>query len=306
MSNTVRGICAAVSVGRKFAVSGTIRRNLAPFVHALDQVGGMSPPVVAVVVLFIMLLQYAVDAVAYFAQALVGETAFYAFAPLAFVCCAALAIWLVRRHYRPRPAIVDRTGLGAHTLILFLSPPANRKPNESDDEWRAGCFKAAASLEAIAHDPEQLRRFAYPWRMPLESALAHRGTLRRVVVIPSPETEPYVDAFRQCAQAFLGEKVEVVDARVFTGMTGRVDFATDLEGLLELVDAVYAETERRKEPADQVVVDVTGGTKICSLAGLAAVQPFPARCFQYVFAASGSPAQVRIWDVTFELDQRPA
>jgi len=288
-------------------MSGRFRRELAPLVHALDQIGGTSWPVVGVVVAFPALFRYASDAVAFFLQSRFGETAFYVTAAVAFAAPVAPSMWLVRRHYRPRPVIVERTGLGAHTPILFPSPPASASPKPGDGRREIDCAEAVRRLEACATDPGQLRTIGDPRRMPPESALAHRSTLRRVVVIPAREIESRIDAFRRCAQAFLGDRVEVVDAREFTGAFDRVDFATDLEGRVDLLDAVYAEIGKKGEPADRVVVvDVTGGTEICSLAGLAAVQRLPGRCFQYVFAATGSPARVGIRDVTFELDQRPA
>ncbi len=144
--------------------------------------------------------------------------------------------------------------------------------------------------------------------MSLEAVGEHAGTLRRVIVVASKETLPFVGEFRNFVGKLLKREVEVAEARAFVGGGQLPDFNTGLEALLDLIDTVFARIEKREgggsEDPEGIVVDVTGGTKICSLAGLAATQPFRRRCFQYVFARPNEPASIKIWDVTFTLDQR--
>ncbi len=143
--------------------------------------------------------------------------------------------------------------------------------------------------------------------MPLEAIRAHANTLRRVVVVASKETREWVPQFKDCVRALVHREVEAVDAAAFVGRAEvELDVQKDLPGILELVDGACARLERLGEPMGEVVIDVTGGTKLCSLAGLAATQPFRNRCIQYVFAEKERRARVRIWDVTFELDQHPS
>jgi len=281
-------------------------------VRALEQIGGTSPWVVGGMLVFLVLLQVFQDGSIRLLTTLIGgEWPVYVSGSVLFLALVGFGVWWVRRHYRPRPRMVPRHGLVAHTVVLFLSPPLDPKNHRDGkgERWKEICRSTCVELErklGEGADPaEVLRKSTISWRMPLEAVWAHAGTLRRVVVVPSKETREWIPRFADCVRALLRREVEVVDAAELAGKPEQgVDFGADLEGILELVDRPCAELERRGEPMDGVVIDVTGGTKLCSLAGLVATQPFRGRCIQYVFAKPGEPALVRIWDVTFELDQR--
>ena len=284
--------------------------RLLPLVRALEQIGGTSPQVVAGMILFLVLLQAFQDgSIRLFTTLFGAEWPVYLLGSALFLALVGFGVWWVRRDYRPRPRMVPRIGLGAHTVVLFLSPPLNPEQGEDENVWKARCCEACAELErnlGVESDPaEVLRKSTARWRMPLEAVRAHAGTLRRVVVVASKETRQWIPQFEDCVRALVRRDVEMVDAAELADRREKeVDFGTDLEGILELVDDACAELEKRGEPMDGVVIDVTGGTKLCSLAGLAATQPFRDRCIQYVFTDKKQRALVRIWDVTFELDQR--
>ncbi len=281
-------------------------------VRALDQIGGTSLSVVLGMMFFLVVLQLFQDGWVWLLTTWFGsQSRVYALGAALFPVAIIGATIYVNRYYRPRPRMVPRNGLSAHTLILFLSPPFNREQDEDDNAWKARCCEVCAELERKLGDgadvAEVLRKSTARWRMPLEAIRAHAGTLRRVVVVASKETREWIPQFEKCVRALVGRKVEVVDAAVFIGRAAvELDVQRDLPGILELVDGVCARLERLGEPMDEVVIDVTGGTKLCSLAGLAATQPFRDRCIQYVFTDQEQRALVRIWDVTFELDQRRA
>ena len=289
----------------------SVKRSLAPLVRALDQVGGTSPSVVFVVFGFLAMLQFATDSLEELISSIMGPSSFNIVAPIMFVGLLILAIGLIRRCYRPRPVIEGRSGLGAHTLLLFLSPPLPTTGSGSGSNIRSECEdaveEAKQAARAIATDPRKIWNLGKNrWRMPLEAVAAHRSTLHRVILLTSEETKDLVPYFRECVHAMGGglERTEIISAQDFARFPGFPRFESDLEGLLDLVDSVYAEIERRGENAEKAVTDVTSGTVLCSLAGLAATQPFRRRCFQYVFAQPNQPANVRIWDVTFTLEQR--
>ncbi len=281
-------------------------------VRALDQIGGTSLSVVLGMMVFLVLLQIFQDGWVWLFTTWFGsESRVYALGAALFPVAIIGATIYVNRVYRPRPRMVPRNGFGAHTIVLFLSPPLdpkNRKDGE-DEKWKESCRSTCAELERKLGDGSDvagvLRETRTPWRMPLEAIRVHADTLRRVVVVASKETREWIPQFEKCVRALVGREVEVVDAAAFVGRAEvELDVQKDLPGILELVDGVCARLERLGEPMDEVVIDVTGGTKLCSLAGLAATQPFRDRCIQYVFVDKEKRALVRVWDVTFELDQR--
>ena len=99
--------------------------------------------------------------------------------------------------------IQDKEPPQVRGLILFLSPPG-LKDKQLIDEIREG--KISCQLA----DPAGRAKFNGPWRMPLEAIAYHLARLKRVVLIPSQDSEKSigtwhdVEAFRALTKQLLG------------------------------------------------------------------------------------------------------
>ncbi len=102
--------------------------------RALDQIGGTSLSVVLGMMFFLVFLQIFQDGWVWLFTTWFGsESRVYALGAALFPVAIIGATIYVNRFYRPRPRMVPRNGLGAHTIALFLSPPLDPK-NRKDGE----------------------------------------------------------------------------------------------------------------------------------------------------------------------------
>jgi hypothetical protein len=185
---------------------------------------------------------------------------------------AALALWGVLwqiwRHSRRHAGLIVRSSgeAGARSnLAVFLSPPYKGQPAAGE---------IGALLEALRQTRLNLCEAGWcpgwlgesPWRMPLE-AVAHHARLakaagrqlKRVYVISSPRTRDYFGVFRDLVEGGLGQQELVVAA-------GTVNFEK-FEEVSEAVNYVFKDLEARRDK--DLLIDLTGGSKICSVVAAA-------------------------------------
>jgi hypothetical protein len=190
---------------------------------------------------------------------------------------------------RPR-VIPDRSPEPVPALILYLS--AVKSPEELD--------RLEAALSRLS-DPDAFRReFGQSsWRMPIEAIAYHLPALRHVLVISSSRA----DGNRHQVRTF-----KSLVARVFPGANLRVRDIADMDSTYEpgldfnlvhkLADATndaYARLRGEGLAAKDILIDITGGSKPCTIAG-GAVALAEGRRIQYV----SSDYKVLVYDVTYD------
>lgn len=179
-------------------------------------------------------------------------------------------------------------------LILFLSPPS--KDSESVQHWTSdanlkGCLSSC------------LGKMQGPWRMPFEGIALHSGRLKHIAVICSADLQDsqdgtwrHFETFRKLARHLLGtDDVDVFNAGARLLDKAGVDFE-DAAILVQLVNEVYRHFRELGFKEADILVDITGGQKVPTIAG-AAIAMAEGRRFQYV---STRDYKVRLYDVTYK------
>lgn len=169
--------------------------------------------------------------------------------------------------------IVDEEPKKCAALILFLSP---NKDN-------------LGPIQGDIAEPRLRERFTGPWRMPVEAVAYHVGKLRHVIVIPSGDSPGKEDGTYRIAHQFedlivrlaAGSRLEVVQVgQINPAWAEGVPFEK-ANDWLSAVRAAFDWLHQRGLRDRDIVVDITGGPKIATVAG-AAVTIGEARRFQYV------------------------
>lgn len=185
--------------------------------------------------------------------------------------------------------VPDNTPAKVRALVIFLSPmtPRDRALVEQLPTRGADIEEDATRCE-----------FQGPWRMPVEAIAFHRPRLTHVVVIPSadggavggpPETGTVheMDTFRSMIKALTADRVAVL-------ASDAVDFE-DVTSLVAAVERAYALLADAGIGSADILVDVTGGSKLATTAG-AIVSLDEGRRYQYV---SRRDYRVRAFDVRY-------
>ncbi len=193
-----------------------------------------------------------------------------------------LLVWLVIRDVArvaanlPRACITAQSPEGCRVLITFLSPPTD--------------LTALMTLTGDITDDKVREAFARDrWRMPVE-AIAHHvkaKKLETVVVIPSADagSEPSgtwrnVDDFRRVVRRFAGshgvDVVSLADVNPAEWAAGVAfdDAAAVLRSLRDVLQWLRAQGIADSE----AIINVTGGTKLATVAGAAATMGLGLSC----------------------------
>lgn len=179
-------------------------------------------------------------------------------------------------------------------LILFLSHPG-RNPEELQQRLEQAPADTGAFLESLGRNS---------WRMPLAAIDYHRNRLEKVVVIASADVSSgdklesgswrHLALFEQ-AIGHLGLDVEV-DAMITTPQDFPRGVGFENAGdLVDAVDQAYAQLQGLGIRDREVLIDITGGQKICTVAGAAGALA-DNRLFQYV---STHDYSVHSYDVSY-------
>ncbi len=210
----------------------------------------------------------------------------YDIALLAASLAVLFLLWQIWRHSRRHAGVAVHFAGEARAcpnLIFFLSPPyAGNPPPPEKDALLQPIRQARLNLLDPAWCPPFL--YGSPWRMPLE-AIAHHARLAntagspfsRVYLIASPQTREYTPLFQRLVEDGLGAQ------NVVGAVTQAVNFE-DFHEVSEAVNAIFQEVESRGE--DRLLMDITGGSKICSVVA-AALTFEQGRRIQYVHGQLG-------------------
>jgi hypothetical protein len=198
-------------------------------------------------------------------------------------------------------------------LVLFLSPPGQ----DTDLIQQIFDGKTASGI----NDKHFRERFVGAWRMPLEAIFYHLERLKEVVIIPSadltkadgsqvPGTFLKVEMFIRLVSTLIqlsnpkgdlrlrGFAQCIADSNLDEKPCADFSRGVDFEKVAPLVEAVEFSYDILRSlgiPSYDVLVDITGGQKVPTVAG-AAVALADGRHFQYV---STHDYQVRTYDVTY-------
>lgn len=193
--------------------------------------------------------------------------------------------WFFRRarHWRERlrfRVISSRPPRPARALVIFLS-----ELNRDRDSALASYEKLKGDLS----DSETRAQVQNSWRMPIEALASHRETLEKLIVLTSrPEEGKGGSHF--LLPKFLGlvnrlwpdHGLQILTSEDFLpSWKNGVDFL-DLERQVQVLDTILQTLVSEGLRPHEIVIDITGGTKLSTAAGQA-VALAEGRRFQYVF-----------------------
>lgn len=190
--------------------------------------------------------------------------------------CSALLMLFVtylylKNNIRMLPVTIDIKGSKkAKVLIIFLSS------NKEADE--------AAACRSI----ESLERNNY--RMPLVAIDHHRSRLKKIIVACSKDSCHQFDRFKECVSNVLPD----FDASIIE--VKNLDSFEDAKGIYDFLDDTFRELAGQKFREKEIVIDVTGGQKIVSIAACIYALPND-REIEYV---STTDYGVKTYDIKYD------
>lgn len=197
------------------------------------------------------------------------------FLQLFFSCALLLGLFLFARnlskHYIPAVDIdIDPSPQASKVLILFLS--ANRMMHEALE---------AATIEALGMNN---------FRIPLLALQHHQSRLQKVLVLCSQDSNNAYEPFKKLVQKLLPE----FDSSRIEQASQSLDFE-DGNAVYEQLEALYQTLYLEKFKHKEIMLDITGGTKVVTLASAIFAIPND-RELEYV---STSDYRVKTYDIRY-------
>ncbi|MGH8610641.1 MAG: hypothetical protein ACREYF_00980 [Gammaproteobacteria bacterium] len=212
-----------------------------------------------------------------------------------------ILIWRIRQApSHVNIVVVQRENPPAcRVLILFLSPPGDDKEKLETMQHQA--------LSGEITDKTVREQFVGSWRMPLEAIAHHLDHLHleKVIVVPSKDsprkadgTIRFFDLFVSLVKSLVAKakpRLELIGLhQIADPWSQGVDFE-DAEALVGALDQIFEWLRQSKIKEYEVMIDVTGGQKVPTIAGTM-VSLGESRRLQYV---STRDYKVRSYDITY-------
>ncbi len=219
------------------------------------------------------------------------------------LCFLMLLLWILgrARGWRERlrfRVVAERPPRPAKAMILFLS---TFRP-----DLRDATLASYEKVEGALADPEVRQQIEQAWRMPIEALANHQDSLIQLVLVTSPGE----DGSHRLLPQFLGLLgrlwpehgliIQTVD-EFFPELDKGVDFL-DLERQVQVVDTMLRTLVEDGLRPEDIIIDVTGGTKLSTVAGQS-VALAEGRRFQYVFTTG---YEVVAYEASYLEDQSAA
>jgi hypothetical protein len=161
-----------------------------------------------------------------------------------------LFIYLMRKYDKEEVAEISLTkARPKNALILFLS-----------DHPKIKEIKIPQTLSQTGLAKNQWDQNLGNWQIPLTAIHFHASRLERCVVLTSPESDKQIETFKKIVRNLFGDGVIIETRKIETIDDPRM-----------IIDG-YRQAFRRlknieKFPENEIVIDVTSGTKLVTIAG---------------------------------------
>jgi len=178
-------------------------------------------------------------------------------------------------------------------LILLLSTP-NHVPERfsfpitiKDRNGNEATLKG----QSLNHDIEELNKVKWNWQQILRGLKPHQERLKYLYLIGSTESFNYLDKAESFIKQYLPD-ITVIKAN------RPVNFE-DLEALIKVIYRAIKDLKAYKLDEDEIIIDITGGQKVTSIAGAVVTLNSSVR-FQYV--QTNEPYEVISYDLTIQAE----
>jgi hypothetical protein len=176
-------------------------------------------------------------------------------------------------------------------LILLLSTP-NHVPERfsfpitiKDRNGNEATLKG----QSLNHDIEELNKVKWNWQQILRGLKPHQERLKYLYLLGSTESFKYLDKAESFIKQYLPD-ITVIKAN------RPVNFE-DLEALIKVIYRAIKDLKAYKLDEDEIIIDITGGQKVTSIAGAVVTLNSSVR-FQYV--QTNEPYEVISYDLTIQ------
>lgn len=179
------------------------------------------------------------------------------------------------------------------SLVIYLSNLRNRNVEAE--------IKNLDDPQIVSNDPKS----QHPWKMSILAIKQHLPDLEKVIAITSSgeggstgDWEKFVKSVENCWPQHTWE-LHLADEFLGHSSNNGVDF----EDLHKLVETTYTVVDklRNKHKRKQILIDVTGGTKMASVAG-SAVALEKMQYFQYIKLKEDGQPNIKIYFATYKKD----
>lgn len=185
----------------------------------------------------------------------------------------------------------------SRALILFLSTP-NPEPESYSFPMKIisrDGIELILEGKSLSDDIEALNKVRWNWQQILRGIKPHKDKLKYLYFIGSKDSESTKGSFNYLDAAITFIKQYCPDIKTY-----RADTPVDFEDLESLIDVIYQAIKRLKNEGsgeDDIIIDVTGGQKVTSIAGAVITLNSSIR-FQYV--QTNPPYEARAYDLTIQ------
>ncbi len=182
-------------------------------------------------------------------------------------------------------------------LIILLSTPTPEPETYSFPMTikRSNGNEVTLKGEYLEEDIEALNTIKWNWQQILRAIKPHKDKLKYLYLIGSKDSENIKGSFSDL------DKAEFFIKRYFPYITIiKSDNPVEFENLEELLKVIYRAIRHLKNQGleeDEIIVDITGGQKITSIAGAVVTMNSRVR-FQYV--QTNRPFEVIAYDLTIQ------
>ena len=223
----------------------------------------------------------------------IGDILFIILLPLIL-----LLAWLyahrAARHVQPHiREIEDPRRVKA--LIMFLSPNGEKDKALVKDLLAQGGDISDLALR---------KQFQSSWRMPVEAIAYHLERLEQVIVVASQRTEPEVDTFKALIAGLTrchATEKKMLKVLSLPELDAELPSQVDFESVKEQNDVLNGVldilTEFHKLPRHEIMIDITGGQKVCGVAGAMVAL---SKDWRVEYLSTMQPEKVKEYDITIE------
>jgi hypothetical protein len=227
------------------------------------------------------------------------------FAILLIIACTSLFVLVQKMHKKVNYRRINYT-VKPHKSIIFFVSTSPVKQEYLDDRilftgiqhGQPNCTKEVILTGNIKTDIESIDSFRIPFQQVLRGIAPHIGTVQAIVFIAfDDDTRRLADAYSNYINMFIHKSIKTHSPRQDMNLLANIE---NIEGVENAVKHAISLLKKSDFQNQDIIIDITGGTKPASIAGVLATVDMPDLEFQYV--SSKEPYNITSFDLLNTID----
>jgi hypothetical protein len=222
------------------------------------------------------------------------------FAALVIFICTSLFVMLQKMHKKVNYRRINITVKPHKAIIFFVSKHTIQQKfldnciqtigNQPDNP---GNTKELIFTKDINKDIENLQSLRIPYQQILRGIVPHSKSLQNIVFIAfDDETRKYADAYSVYINKYFNNNIKIHTPSHDMNLLGNIENIQAIETAVKHAISLLIKSGLKNQ---DVMIDITGGTKPASIAGVLATVDMPELEFQYV--SSNDPFNITSFDL---------